>query len=40
MQPKKRSKYGFDFIPMAYEPNDIWDVLDKDGNKTGVPSLP
>jgi 8-oxo-dGTP pyrophosphatase MutT (NUDIX family)/GNAT superfamily N-acetyltransferase len=32
---KQRSKSGFDFTPMAYEPNEIWDVLDKDGNKTG-----
>ena len=26
---------GFTFIPMAYEPNEIWDVLDQNGNKTG-----
>ena len=32
---RQRSQSGFDFIPMAYEPNEIWDVLDKDGNKTG-----
>ena len=26
---------GFIFTPVAYEPKEIWDVLDKDGNKTG-----
>jgi 8-oxo-dGTP pyrophosphatase MutT (NUDIX family) len=26
---------GFIFTPMAYEPNEIWDVLDENGNKTG-----
>lgn len=26
---------GFIFTPMEYIPNEIWDVLDKDGNKTG-----
>ncbi|MCL2885081.1 MAG: GNAT family N-acetyltransferase [Oscillospiraceae bacterium] len=26
---------SFIFIPMAYIPNEIWDVLDADGNKTG-----
>ena len=26
---------GFTFTPMAYKPNEIWDVLDEVGNKTG-----
>ncbi len=26
---------GFVFTPMEYTPNEIWDVLDADGNKTG-----
>jgi len=26
---------GFIFTPMAYKPNEIWDVLDENGNKTG-----
>ena len=26
---------GFVSIPMEYVPNEIWDVLDKNGNKTG-----
>lgn len=26
---------GFIGTPMAYEPNEIWDVLDENGNKTG-----
>jgi 8-oxo-dGTP pyrophosphatase MutT (NUDIX family) len=26
---------GFISIPMEYTPNEIWDVLDADGNKTG-----
>jgi isopentenyldiphosphate isomerase/GNAT superfamily N-acetyltransferase len=31
----EKRKNGFIYTPMAYEPNEIWDVLDKDGNKTG-----
>ena len=26
---------GFIIIPMEYTPNEIWDVIDKSGNKTG-----
>ncbi len=26
---------GFVFIPMEYIPNEIWDILDESGNKTG-----
>lgn len=31
----ERRSDGFIFTPMAYEPNEIWDVLDENGNKTG-----
>lgn len=31
----ERKKDGFILVPMAYEPNEIWDVLDELGNKTG-----
>ena len=31
----QKSKNGFVFTPMEYVPNEIWDVLDKHGNKTG-----
>ena len=31
----EQKKDGFIFTPMAYEPNEIWDVLDEHGNKTG-----
>lgn len=31
----EQKKDGFVGTPMAYEPNEIWDVLDKHGNKTG-----
>lgn len=31
----EQKKDGFIFTPMAYEPNEIWDVLDENGNKTG-----
>ena len=30
------SKYGFVYTPMEYIPNEIWDVLDSNGNKTGL----
>jgi 8-oxo-dGTP pyrophosphatase MutT (NUDIX family)/GNAT superfamily N-acetyltransferase len=26
---------GFIIIPMAYEPNEIWDILDENGDRTG-----
>jgi 8-oxo-dGTP diphosphatase len=31
----QRPKTGFVFTPMEYTPNEIWDVLDEYGNKTG-----
>ncbi|MCL2833936.1 MAG: GNAT family N-acetyltransferase [Treponema sp.] len=31
----KQKKDGFIFTPMSYIPNEIWDILDKVGNKTG-----
>lgn len=31
----EQTRDGFICIPMAYEPNEIWDVLDEHGNKTG-----
>lgn len=31
----QRPKTGFVFTPMEYIPNEIWDVLDEQGNKTG-----
>ena len=31
----ERHSDGFIIIPMAYTPNEIWDVLDEFGNKTG-----
>jgi len=31
----EQKKDGFIFIPMSYEPNEIWDVYDSNRNKTG-----
>ncbi|HHT95546.1 MAG TPA: GNAT family N-acetyltransferase [Clostridiaceae bacterium] len=31
----EQKKDGFIYIPMAYEPNEIWDVYDSNHNKTG-----
>jgi 8-oxo-dGTP pyrophosphatase MutT (NUDIX family) len=30
-----RNEHGCTVTPMAYEPNEIWDVLDENGNMTG-----
>ena len=30
----EQTKNGFIFTPMVYKPNEIWDVLDENGNKT------
>jgi 8-oxo-dGTP pyrophosphatase MutT (NUDIX family)/GNAT superfamily N-acetyltransferase len=32
---EQKHERGFVYIPMEYKPNEIWDVLDADGNKTG-----
>ncbi|MCL2342628.1 MAG: GNAT family N-acetyltransferase [Firmicutes bacterium] len=31
----EQRKDGFIFTPMEYIPNEIWDILDEDGNRTG-----
>jgi 8-oxo-dGTP diphosphatase len=31
----EQKKDGFIFTPMTYKPNEIWDVFDENGNKTG-----
>jgi len=31
----EQNKHGMNVTPMAYEPKEIWDLLDADGNKTG-----
>jgi len=31
----EREKDGIIYTPMVYEPKEIWDILDADGNKTG-----
>jgi len=33
--PEQKHERGFVYIPMEYKPNEIWDVLDAGGNKTG-----